>query len=174
MNHRYKSGEPIFPGDVVSMCEGNLIQIGIVCFRVGEARDGEICYTHGYDGICVRVTHEIDGQIVHELTPPRIERNILPEKLQLQSHGPEQAYYMTGEAIRQGDIVALESEGSEIALMNLYKSHELLCDGKETPCLFLHTSSMGDFFYSYLREDGLIDLDVMQQIHFLARGRIPS
>ena len=173
MIFKYADGEACLPGDVVSLREGNGLKVGVVCLCVGEQGEGAIGYpADAYDGVCVRVTHETTGATVQEFTPPRVVRDVPPERLHLVSRGPGQAHYLTGEPVRNGDVVAVESDEPEIGTVVIYKSDDLFSDGSDAPVLMIHSADKGYVAHSYLNDEGLLNLGVMQQIHFLCRGRV--
>ena len=173
MIFKYTDGEACLPGDVVSLREGNVLKVGVVCLCVGEQGEGAIAYpADAYDGLCVRVTHETTGATVQEFTPPRVVRDVAPENLCLVSRGPGQAHYLTGEPVRNGDVVAVESDEPEIGTVVIYKSDDLFSDGSDAPVLMIHSADKGYVANSYLNDEGLLNLGVMQQIHFLCRGRV--
>lgn len=155
------------------MREGNGLKVGVVCLCVGEQGEGATCYpADAYDGVCVRVTHETTGATVQEFAPPLVVRDVPPERLHLVSRGPGQAHYLTGEPVRNGDVVTIEADEPEIGTVVIYKSDDLFSDGSDAPVLMIHSEDKGYVAHSYLNDEGLLNLGVMQQIHFLCRGRV--
>ena len=127
MKYRYTDGSRrcIRIGDIVTLREGEVQIVGEVVFR-----EKSKSFEQGMDmgvGVHIRVLCEMvekDGKCSVAERSGRIVRDMVPERLTLIARCKDGVRYMTGEPIREGDIVAqVHDSGFSLHSVHLYEGN---------------------------------------------------
>ena len=175
----YADRQPVRPGDIVLLQEGELRMVGEVVFRLArETMSAEL----GRDdnGLHVRVLVEMregrEGAAMVE-DSSRVIRHIAPARLTLLSRGRDSVRYLTGEPIRDGDVVAEPySEDFPLSVVQHFKADDLYAEPTEDnvylgmfPAKKAPGIQHGCLVEEYWAEPGIVS-DMMQHYIFISRA----
>lgn len=179
--YRYNNADrqPVRPGDIVLLQEGELRMVGEVVFRMArETMSAEL----GRDdnGLHVRVLVEMResserAAMVEDSS--RVIRHIAPERLTLLSRGRGSVRYLTGEPICDGDVVAEPySADFPLSVVQHFKADELYAEPTEDnvylgifPAKKEPGIRYGCLVEDYWAEPGIVS-DMMQHYIFISRA----